>query len=245
MDRFIATSSYYADRMAEYMQVPRERIDVVLPGITGEGLAPGPGAADDRPPAIAYMARICPEKGLDRLIDALIGLRKRPGLEETRLLAGGFLARRGPEKAWFKKVQAQAADALKPEAFVYVGEVDRAGKRQLLLDADVLCVPATRPEPKGMFVLEGWACGLPFVGFDHGAFGELFDAAGTGEQRPGVLTPPNNTAALADALADLLTDPSRREAMGRVGCRAIATTLSADRMAADVFDTIRKAVGDR
>src|SRR3954471_22604934 len=44
VDRFVATSRYYADEMAEYLDVPREKIDVVYPGIPAEYLS------DDRIP---------------------------------------------------------------------------------------------------------------------------------------------------------------------------------------------------
>ncbi len=244
VDRFVATSRYYAQRMAAYLEIDPDRIDVVGPVVTGVDLAATDPTRTDRPPTIAYMARICPEKGLDRLVKALIDLRKRPGMGEARLIVAGHLPRSGPDKEWFDHLAARAADALLPEAFEYVGEVDRAGKRDLLNGADVLCVPATRPEPKGMYVLEGWAAGLPFVGFDHGAFGELLDDAGAGGLRPGLLTEPGDAAALADGLAELLGNRKQREQMGRIGRQAVLTDMSAERMAERMLDIVGRAIQD-
>ena len=68
--RFVATSSYYADAMAEYLAIPRSQIDVVYTGLSGEYLAaPPPSRNPDRPPTVGYLARICPEKGIGGSID--------------------------------------------------------------------------------------------------------------------------------------------------------------------------------
>src|SRR5579883_1769327 len=73
MDGFIATSRYDADFMAEYLRIPRERIDVVYPGLNLQGHGvPGaaPAGTSRQLPTIGYFARICPEKGLHVLIEA-------------------------------------------------------------------------------------------------------------------------------------------------------------------------------
>jgi len=234
VDRFIATSAYYADLMAAYMDVSRERIDVVLPGITADGLDPAGERPTGRPPTVCHLARMCPEKGLDALVNAMGLLRRRPDLANARLRVGGFLPPGGPDRAWFDALRRRADAELPGGAFEYVGEVDRAGKAALLRSADVLCVPTAHGAAKGLFVLEGWACGLPFVGFDHGALPELLDAAAAEGVCPGALAPLNDVEALADTLADLLTDPRRAE-LGRIARMAVETTFTADRMAAEVL----------
>jgi len=237
VDRFVATSGYYADRMAEYLTVARERIDVVAPGINAGDLVPGPPRPSDRPPTVAYLARVCPDKGLDRLIEAMGHLRRLPGAAAATLRAAGHLASAGPERQWFDALRRRVRAELPPGAFEYLGEVDRAGKRALLQSADVLSVPTTHPEAKGLFVLEGWACGLPFVGFDQGALTELLAATGAG-----VLVPPGDTAALAEALAVLLTAHDRRAAMGRAGREAVLTRFTADHMAQGVLAVVEQVV---
>jgi glycosyltransferase involved in cell wall biosynthesis len=93
--RFVATSGYYADRMADYIGISRDHIDVVYPGIPTEVLdAPRAPRSSGAAPAIGYLARICPEKGLDRLVDAFLLLRKMPGMENIRLRAAGWMANR-------------------------------------------------------------------------------------------------------------------------------------------------------
>src|SRR5947209_32579 len=60
MDGFIATSVYYADFMVDYFRIPRERIQVVYPGLNLVGHGGPHPSKDGRPNAIGYFARICP-----------------------------------------------------------------------------------------------------------------------------------------------------------------------------------------
>src|SRR5262249_43117703 len=78
MDGFMATSAYYADFMSDYFAIPRQRIHVVLPGLNLHGHG-GPRSPRDGLPAIGYLARICPEKGLHVLVEAFHLLRREPG----------------------------------------------------------------------------------------------------------------------------------------------------------------------
>ena len=90
-------------------------------------------------------------------------------------------------------------------------------------------MPATYGEAFGLYVLEALACGVPVVQPDHGAFPEVLAATGGG-----VLCPPDDPEALADAVAKTLSDlPSARAA----ACRAadvVQRDFSARRMADDV-----------
>jgi glycosyltransferase involved in cell wall biosynthesis len=77
---------------------------------------------------------------------------------------------------------------------------------------DVLSVPTEFQEPKGLYVLEALANGVPVVQPRHGAFPELIEATGGGR-----LVEPRDPQALADALEDLLTDPGQRYTLGATG----------------------------
>ena len=61
------------------------------------------------------------------------------------------------------------------DEMTYHGEIDRAGKRAFLRELDVLSVPATYDEPKGMFLLEAMASGVPVVQPRRGAFIEVVE----------------------------------------------------------------------
>jgi glycosyltransferase involved in cell wall biosynthesis len=73
---------------------------------------------------------------------------------------------------------------------------------QFLRGLDVLSVPATYDEPKGMFVLEAMATGVPVVEPRRGAFPEIVNRTGGG-----LLVQPDDPAALADGLLTVWRDP--------------------------------------
>ena len=66
------------------------------------------------------------------------------------------------------------------DEFVYRGTVDRAKKVQFFHDIDVLSVPSPYHEPKGLYLLEAMACGVPVVQPNHGAFPEIIERTGGG-----------------------------------------------------------------
>jgi len=229
VSRFVATSDYYAGAMAEYLGIPRDRIDVVYTGLANEYLAP-PSARpnQDRVPTAGYLARICSEKGLSRLIDAFIHLRSLPGMGQVRLKIAGYL---GPkDEKWFRALQKRVAESGVAAGVEYVGEVDRDAKLAMLDSIDVFSVPTAYPEAKGIYVLEAMARGVPVVQPAHGSFPELIGLTGGG-----VLVPPDDPKALAEALAALLRDPNRRAELGRRGRAAVESTFTDDHMAASML----------
>jgi len=98
--------------------------------------------------------------------------------------------------------------------FTYAGELDRNGKLSFLRRLDVLSVPATYDEPKGMFVLEAMASGVPVVQPRRGAFTEVVEKTGGG-----VLVAVDDVEALADGLFRLWQD---RDQAAVLGSRAFA-----------------------
>jgi glycosyltransferase involved in cell wall biosynthesis len=235
VDGFITHSKYYADYMAAYLGVPREKFHITPLGIDVEDFlvdVPAPGAPRD--PTIGYLARLAPEKGLHVLVEAFIELRKRPGQERTKLKIAGWLGgkdRTYAEEQWQKLQGAGLADA-----FEYAGSVDRAAKVAFLRGLDILCVPTVYREPKGLFVLEALAAGVPVVVPEHGAFPELLAATGGGR-----LAPPNDSAKLADVLAELLADDAARQELAARGLRTVRERFNSTEMAKNtlaVFDKL-------
>ena len=76
----------------------------------------------------------------------------------------------------------------------------------------MLSVPTTYREPKGLYVLEALANGVPVVQPRHGSFPELIEATGGG-----LLVSPDDPADLARVLYELMGDGSRREEIGQKG----------------------------
>lgn len=231
--RFVATSDYYAGRMAEYLDVERDRIEVVYTGIGSDFFTPVIRRdASSGPPTVGYLGRICPEKGLGRLIDAMIILKKLPGMADAHLRVAGYLGAK--DQKWFDALRKRIGSAGLESSVEYLGEVDRAGKFRMLDSIDVFTMPTAYPEAKGVSIIEALARGVPVVQPAHGSFPELIEQTGGG-----LLVPPDDAPTLANALADLLRDAPRRRLLGDKGRAIVESIFTEDRMAENmlkVFD---------
>jgi glycosyltransferase involved in cell wall biosynthesis len=238
VDQFVATSAYYADAMAGYLDVPRGRIRVVYPGIPADYLAddltrrPAAGAE----PTVGFLARICPEKGIDQLVDGVLRLREKPGFGNVALRAAGYLGR--AHQQWYAGLRKRIDASPLAGRYTHLGEVDKDGKLGLIDASDVFAVPTRYPESKGIYVLEALARGTPVVLPAHGAFPELIEQTGGG-----VTHAPGDAQALADTLAELLADPPRRKAMGEAGHAAVRDRFLDRHMAQGMLAIYREAIG--
>jgi glycosyltransferase involved in cell wall biosynthesis len=237
VDRFIAVSNYCAAFMSEFLEIPPARIDVVPLGITMDGYGRHAGADDHF--TVGYFARIAPEKGLHVLADAYIRLRRRLGGAQIRLEAAGYMA--SSQAGYLDDVRRMLDSAGLGGEFTYRGVVDRAGKLVFLQGLDVLSVPATYDEPKGMFLLEAMACGVPVVQPERGAFPEVIDRTGGG-----LLVKPDDPADLADGLYALWSDRALARELGRRAFDGVRAHYdigrSADRLI-EVYSKLRHGHG--
>lgn len=225
VDGFIAPGSWYADFMSGYLDIPREKVHVVKLGLNLSGHGDGLGSRKDAAPlAIGYLARICPEKGLHLLAESFRLLSGEPNSPEVILRVAGYLGKR--DRSYLKEIERKLARAGLKERIDYWGEVDRNGKIAFLRSIDVFSVPTVYREPKGLYILEALANGVPVVQPDHGSFPELLRETGGG-----VLFDPESPEALATALRALLSDPVRREELGRRGKETVFRTFGAEAMA--------------
>jgi glycosyltransferase involved in cell wall biosynthesis len=233
VDGFIATCRYYADFMAKYLGIPRARIDVIYPGLNLVGHGGETPRPKDRPPTIGYFARICPEKGLHNLVEAFLILRQTPNAPRYRLLISGWLGENN--RAYCERLREKLRDAQLLDDMEHVECPDHESKVQFLQSLDVFSVPTTYHEPKGLYILEALANGVPVVQPRHGSFPELIEATGGG-----ILVEPDNPEALAAALGSLLEDHPRRLELGRQGKNKVHEHFHAERMARETADLYRK-----
>ena len=236
VDHFIAVSDYCARFMSSFLEIPSERMSVVPLGIAMDGHSRREASRTDQsaPFRVGYLARVAPEKGLRVLAEAYVRLRKRMSGAPARLEVAGYMA--ADHRAYFEGARSVLASAGLQDEMTYRGEVDRAGKRAFLRDLDVLSVPATYDEPKGMFLLEAMASGVPVVQPRRGAFVEVVNKTGGG-----VLVDQDDPEALAKGLHSLWMDPASRERLARAaydGVRKHYTIAqSADRLVA-VYESL-------
>jgi len=98
----------------------------------------------------------------------------------------------------------------------------------------VLSVPTEFLEPKGLYVLEALANGVPVVQPRHGAFPELLEATGGGR-----LVTPGDPDELADTFEELANDPDTRYSLGATGQINVREQFSAEVMAAATLEVLR------
>ena len=234
VDAFLMHSRYYADFMSEYFKIPPEKVRVIPLGIDTRGF-PQPDKLASRetnkPPTIGYLARLAPEKGLHVLVDAFIELRRRHTLPDVRLEIAGWLGENNRQYAEgeFDKLREAGLE----DAFHYAGSIDRPAKIEFLQRLDLFSVPTTYCEPKGLFMLEALAAGVPVVQPAHGAFPELIEATGGGK-----LVPPNDAQALADELENSLLNLEARMALREAGAHNVHQNYNAEAMARRTLDVL-------
>ncbi len=233
VDRFIVHSQFYLDKMRDILSVSESRFEICPLAIDTtdfESLrvqADGISDSTNGPPRIGYLARIAPEKGLHHLVDAFVDLRNRFPL--ARLEIAGWLGKQN-EPYWRSQIERLRLAGLE-NAYHYHGTVDRQGKLAFLKSIDVLSVPTDYAEPKGLFVLEALAAGVPVIQPDHGAFPELLNRFGGG-----YLFKAGDNRDLSIKLGEAIASRERLIQLGKSGREAVllrgSTTVAAARMEA-------------
>ena len=237
----VALNRYYADFMAGYLEVASDRIHVIRPGLNLVGhralepaatpaLAPRVGG-----PTIGFLARVCPDKGLHVLAEAIALLAESEPSSPLRLLAAGYMA--DADRGYLAEIQCRLAARGLADRFEYRGTLERDAKIAFLRSLDVMCLPTLLPESKGLPVLEAWANGIPVVASNHGAFPEMVaDTSG------GLLVEPGNASALAAAIQALVADRRQASNLGLQGQTAVHARYHAERMAREMAQLYRRVV---
>ena len=239
LDLWISPSRYFADRMIERLGLPPERVPVVPNGISLEGydsLPPRKAKQPGEPVTLGFFARMCPEKGLDTVVDAFIRLRQSRRVPRLRLKIGGGC---GPsdEKVVAVLRQKLAAAGLLADVSFHPN-VSREDKVAFYAGCDVLSVPAKMSESFGLYVIESLAAGTPLVQPDAITYPELIAATGGG-----VLCGPNTAEALATTLEPLLLDPARLRTLGDTGRAAVFSRYTDEVMAREIASVTASLAG--
>ncbi|MCP5519236.1 MAG: glycosyltransferase family 4 protein [Verrucomicrobiales bacterium] len=230
VDRFLAPTRYFADRMTERLRLDPDRISVLPGGVSLEGLDESAPVALPTP-TIGFLARMCRDKGLDTLVEAYILLRRRNRVPEARLKVGGSC---GPtDEPLVNELKAKLHAAGFRGETSFHPNLSRDDKIAFLRSLSVFSVPALYGEAFGLYLVEALAAGVPVVQPRHAAFPEIIEITGGG-----VLCEPGSPESLAEALESLLLDEPRRRAMAAAASQAVRREFSSERTAAGLLSVI-------
>ncbi|MGI9474257.1 MAG: glycosyltransferase family 4 protein [Rubripirellula sp.] len=221
VDHFLVNSQFYADKMGALFRIPKEKFEVaplsidIAPFRELDTFEPTSSPSSSKPQfRLGYMARIAPEKGFHHLVDAFVSLANSEEHHDLTLHAAGWLG--DSNKDYFAEQQRKIRQAGLDERFTYHGSPDLSDKVGFLRTLDLLSVPTDYHEPKGLFVLESLAAGVPVVQPDHGAFRELLESTGGG-----VLVPPGSPSKLGSTIEELKREPSRLSQLATRGRQSV------------------------
>ncbi|HKK27301.1 MAG TPA: glycosyltransferase family 4 protein [Gemmatimonadota bacterium] len=208
-DRVVVTSRYSAGRAVEAYGLDPSRVRVVPEGIDlARWPAPGPGPERDGgaaagPPTVLSVARQYPRKDTRTLVGAMPRVLEALPTARLRVIGGG------PELPSLRRLAARIGVA---GAVDFAGEVDdRERIRREYARAHAFALPSLQ-EGFGIVFLEAMASRLPVVAARAAAVPEVVPHG-----EAGLLVPPGDREALAEALVRLLRDPGLRDRMGARG----------------------------
>jgi glycosyltransferase involved in cell wall biosynthesis len=214
----IVTSPFTAVRLDDF-GVTSGRVRVAVPGTAPADRAVGPGAG--APPRLLSVASLTPRKGHDVLVEALEVVADLPW---SCVFAGS----EAYDPSHARSLRARVAESDLEGRVSFVGELD-AETLDEYYRTSTLFVLASHYEGYGMALTEAIVRGLPVVSTTGGAIPH------TVPEGAGVLVPPGDAAALAEALRSVLTDDARMEAL-RSGAADAAARLPDWTEASVVFE---------
>jgi glycosyltransferase involved in cell wall biosynthesis len=221
--RVVVTSETTARIVTADYEIPSQRISVVRPG--NDPVLPAPGSNDGVVRLLSVGS--IPVKGHDLLIAAVATLTDMP----WRLTIAGDRTR-NPAAAAQLDADIEAPGVC--DKVAVLGAVPPERITELFL-ADVF-VLASRFEGYGMAVAEAIAHGIPVVSTMAGAIPQTVPV-GTG-----LLVPPDDTAALAQALRRLIGDPAERRRLAtnaRAAAARLPTWQDSARLFVGAVETVR------
>ncbi len=172
---------------------------------------------------LTFVGRISAEKGFDVLVDSLIHLAKR-GLFPSVLAMGQFAS------PAFEQYIREKILALRPNQIIFCGEVEDVLSR--LKQARILVFPSYR-EGLGRVVVEAMSCGLAVIASDVGGIPEIINS-----NKVGMLVPPGDPTALADAIEDLCGNESKRASLSSKGREHVLKHFTKDRFVREIENVV-------
>ncbi|MBP1993584.1 1,4-alpha-glucan branching protein domain-containing protein [Paenibacillus eucommiae] len=169
---------------------------------------------------VCFLGRLVHEKGVHILLEAMHHIIHK--LPDIKLLIAGS----GPSLEWLQELAAPLREHVQ-----FVGFLDEADKYSLLQLADV-CVFPSLYEPFGIVALEAMATGTPVIASDVGGLSEIIEHG-----VDGCKVPPDDAAALASQVLQLLLDPEFARTLATAASYKARTEFNGAQLAEAMIQT--------
>jgi glycosyltransferase involved in cell wall biosynthesis len=180
------------------------------------------------------IGRINDIKGQEVLVDAVAALHEA-GVAIRAEIAGDAFP--GAERV-VEGLRRQIADRGLEEHIKLLGFVDDVAS--LLARSSIFVLPTKRPESFGLALVEAMAEGLPCIATDIGGPKEIVRPEVTG-----VLVPPGDAGALAEAILRLWKDPSLRERLGAEAAKDVRSRFTIEATAEQTVALYEELIAGR
>jgi starch synthase len=227
-DRLIVHGQALKRMMVEGEGTPPDKVHVIPHGNFLHYLTWGDPAVQEEDHTVLFFGRIWAYKGLEYLIRAEPLISR--AVPDLKVVIGG----QGEEFDRYRALMAH------PERFEVHNEfVDRDESADLFRRASVVVLPYIEASQSGVLAF-AYTFGKPVIVTDVGSLPEAVD-----EGETGLIVPPRDEAALAEAVVSVLTDPDRRRTMGCKAYEKATTELSWETLAQQTLRVYEEAVAAR
>ncbi|MCX6005476.1 MAG: glycosyltransferase family 4 protein [Chloroflexi bacterium] len=203
LSHIITVSQMAKQHISESFKIPESRLSVVYNGIDTEIFSPSEAVQRLDNNVLMVMSRDSAVKGLRFLLEALAHLR--PNYDLGLTVVGTTIGDGKTEKLIEKLC---LADRVK-----FINQIDTQELVKLYRTATLVAVPSSY-EGFGLPAAEAMACGAPVISTTAGALPEVVGDAG-------ILIPPADSTALAEAIAELMDNPAKRRQYSILGRKRI------------------------
>lgn len=180
---------------------------------------------------VLYVGRFDPRKGIETLIEACSQLPPNTHLQ----LVGGN-RENGSDRSEQERLAALVNKLHLGHRITFAGQVPQEYLPAYYAAADVCVVPSYY-EPFGLVALEAMAAGTPVVASNVGGLQYSIEHGKTG-----LLVPPRDPHALADAIESILVHRSRSRALGEAGWKRVQSQFSHTSVAGKIYQLYQSLV---